>query len=140
MSTWLMKIEHYPQKSIVRSFIYLDQILFHCKLGLQMLLDIRLLVCQKRFHKLSQKAGNFGVGGLNNLRADRLWGGFTCILGDHRVGVVPRSGSPTNLVSRLRSRPRLPSKIITVMTKWHTGVEDTVVMSAKILQVLTRLY
>ncbi len=33
MSTWLMKIEHFPQKSTVRSFIYLDQILFHCKLG-----------------------------------------------------------------------------------------------------------
>ncbi len=42
-----------------------------------MLLNIRLLVYRKRFHKLSQKAGNFGVGGLKNLRAGRLWGGFT---------------------------------------------------------------
>ncbi len=33
LSTWLMKVEHFPQKSTVRSFIYLDQILFHCKLG-----------------------------------------------------------------------------------------------------------
>ena len=44
-----------------------------------MLLNIRLLVYRKRFHKLSQKAGNFGAGGLKNLRAGRLWGGFTCI-------------------------------------------------------------
>ena len=44
-----------------------------------MLLNIRLLVYQKWFHKLSQKAGNFGAGGLKNLRAGRLWGGFTCI-------------------------------------------------------------
>ncbi len=44
-----------------------------------MLLNIRLLVYQKRFHKLSQKAGNFGAGGFKNLRAGRLWGGFTCI-------------------------------------------------------------
>ncbi len=44
-----------------------------------MLLNIRLLVYQKRFHKLSQKAGKFGAGGLKNLRTGRLWGGFTRI-------------------------------------------------------------
>ncbi len=44
-----------------------------------MLLNIRLIVYQKHFHKVSQKAGNFGVSGLKNLRAGRLWGGFTCI-------------------------------------------------------------
>ena len=44
-----------------------------------MLLNIRLLVYQKRFHTFSQKAGNFGAGSLKNLRAGRLWGGFTCI-------------------------------------------------------------
>ncbi len=46
-----------------------------------MLLNIRLLVYRKQFHKLSQKAGNFGAGGLKNLRAGGLWGPgvFTCI-------------------------------------------------------------
>ncbi len=35
-------------------------------------ISISRLVYQKRFRKLSQKAGNFGVGGLKNLRAGRL--------------------------------------------------------------------
>ncbi len=67
---------------INRSFIYLDQILFHCKLGFPNVVEYSpssLLVYQKCFHKLSQKAGNFGAGGLKNLRAGLLWGGFTCI-------------------------------------------------------------